>query len=93
MPKRSRRRKRQAEDGKTVEMGLMVYEHWADTVDDVAAEVEEGVRNMVFYALEPTTALAALSSGLTIPNERLILNSIGRNRLSRRVAQPELLLL
>ncbi len=70
MPKRSRRSKKQAEDGETVDTGLVVYEHWADTVDDVAAEVEEGVRNMVFYALEPTTALASLSSGLTIPNER-----------------------
>jgi hypothetical protein len=55
MPKRTRRSLRQAPEGEIAESALAEYEHGADAADDVALEVQEGIREMVLFALQPST--------------------------------------
>ena len=44
MPPQGTRRKRQAEMGESAETDLATYEHDADAVEEVAAELQDGIR-------------------------------------------------
>ncbi len=52
MPNRSRRTTRQAEKGEQAESELAQYEHGADAAADVAAGVQEGIREMMLFVLQ-----------------------------------------
>ena len=55
MPKRSRKSSRQAEAGEVEETERATYKHDAEAVDEVAAELQDGVRCMVQCNLESAT--------------------------------------
>ena len=55
MAARRKRVTRQAEEGEEEETVLAIYEHGAEAADDVAADLQNGVREMVLFALEPGT--------------------------------------
>ena len=42
-------------EGEIAESALAEYEHGADAADDVALEVQEGIWEMVLFALQPST--------------------------------------
>ena len=52
----ARRKRRQAEEAEEAETALAIYEHGQSAADDVAADIQAGVREMVVYALEPDVA-------------------------------------
>jgi hypothetical protein len=56
MPARRKRKTRQAPEGGEEETELAQYEHGEAAGDTVAANLLAGMREMVFYALEPGTA-------------------------------------
>ena len=47
-------------EGETAESALAEYEHGADAADDVALEVQEGSREMVLFAQQPSTVREVL---------------------------------
>ncbi len=53
MPQRGTRRKCQAEAGESAETDLAVNEHGEDADDEVAAELQDGIRTMVTCVLDP----------------------------------------